>query len=99
MNTECTYNITVSSKVPVTVWYNGTGVVPSRTIAYRTVKIKTTTETAQYGVIRYCSRSVPVKSTRIDACHPWGQWEVVKMIDPFAYAYLKTNKETAPTVS
>lgn len=83
MNT--TYNITVSNKSPVTVWYNGHGVVPSRTIAYRTVKIKRTEEKSRYGWINYANTRVPVKSTRQNARGVWSQWEAIKLIDPFAH--------------
>lgn len=82
MNT--TYNITVSSKLPVTVWYNGHGVVPSRTIAYRTVSKIQTQECSRYGVIMYGKKHVPVKSTRANPTGQWSQWEAVQMVDPMS---------------
>ncbi len=88
-----TYNITVSTKSPVTVWYNGHGVVPTRTIAYRQVKISRSDEVVRYGKITYGGKRIAVKSTRTDACGHWSQWEAVKLIDPFTYMLTAKNRK------
>lgn len=79
------YSITVCCKVPITIYYNGRGVVPVRTIAYRQVKRIRITENVSFGMINYADQRIAVKRTRADSCSPWSQWEVVKMIDPMAY--------------
>lgn len=84
-STSKAYNITVSCKVPVTIYYNGRGVVPVRTIAYRQVKRIRNTDTISYGVISYADQRIAVKRTRTNGTAPWSQWEVIKMIDPMAY--------------
>lgn len=76
------YNVTVSTRVPVTIWYNGANLPPVRQIAYRTPKVKQSFETMELGVIMFQKQRVPVKRTRESTCHEWSEWEARKLIDP-----------------
>jgi len=83
MNTQ-QYTVTTSTKHPVTIWYNGHGVVPNRQIIYRTPTLSISMPGREYGVITYNKRRVVVIRNR-ESTGRWSQWEALTLVDPFAF--------------
>ena len=82
MNTQ-QYTVTTSTKHPVTIWYNGHGVVPNRQIIYRNPTLSISMPGREYGVITYNKRRVVV--VRKVENGRWSQWEALTLVDPFAF--------------
>ena len=76
------YKVTISSKVPVTVWYDGRNCPPIRQVVYRVPTVKQTHETLQLGYITFNKQRVTVKRKRGNVCDNWGMWEATPMVVP-----------------
>jgi hypothetical protein len=89
-----TYNVTVSTKAPVTIWYNGRGIVPTRQIIYRTIQRLQIHGTLCAGIVTYHHKHIIVKATHYDVNRGFEGWEAAKLIDPFAYTRVAKNDKT-----